>query len=54
MSDMTAKDISTIRRFIGVVEGVAVSLPDHAQSLLYDYIEVVDAILDREEKGGEG
>ena len=46
---MTLKDISTIRRFMGAVEGVAVSLPQDAQSLIYDYIEVVDAILDREE-----
>lgn len=50
---MTAQDISNIRRFIGVVEGVAISLPTEAQSLLYDYIEVVDAIIDREENGGE-
>ena len=51
---MTLQDISNIRRFIGVVEGVAISLPEQAQSLIYDYIEVIDAILVREEKGGEG
>ena len=50
---MTMKDISTIRRFLGVIEGVVLSLPDQAQSLIYDYLEVVDDILDREEKGGE-
>ena len=50
---MTAHDISNIRRFIGAIEGVAISLPEKAQSLIYDYIDVVDAILDREEKGGE-
>ena len=49
---MTLQDISNIRRFIGVVEGVTTSLPEHTKSLIYDYIEVVDAILDREEKGG--
>ena len=49
---MTAKDISNIRRFIGVVEGATTSLPELAQTLIYDYIEVIDAILDREEKGG--
>ena len=49
---MTLQDISNIRRFIGVVEGVTISLPVQAQSLIYDYIEVIDAILDREEKGG--
>lgn len=51
---MTLQDISNIRRFIGVVEGVTISLPEQAQSLIYGYIEVIDAILDREEKGGEG
>lgn len=50
---MTLQNISTIRRFLGVVEGVAISLPEEAQQLLFDYIEVVDNILDREEKGGE-
>lgn len=49
---MELQDISNIRRFIGVVEGVTISLPEQVQSLIYDYIEVVDAILDREEKGG--
>ena len=50
---MTLRDISNIRRFIGVVEGVTIFLPEQTQSLIYDYIEVMDAILDREEKGGE-
>ncbi len=49
---MTLQDISNIRRFIGVVEGITISLPEQTQSLIYDYIEVMDAILDREEKGG--
>ena len=49
---MTPQDISNIRRFMGTVEGVAISLPGPVQSLIYEYIEVVDAILDREEKGG--
>ena len=49
---MKLQDISNIRRFIGVVEGVTISLSEQAQSLIYDYIEVVDAILDREENGG--
>ena len=47
---MTVQDISNIRRFIGVVEGIVISLPEPTQSLVYDYIEVMDAILDREEK----
>lgn len=54
---MTQKDISTIYRFLGVIEGVAVSLPDDVQSMIYDYLEVVNCILDNEvkdqtEKGG--
>jgi hypothetical protein len=49
---MTLQDMSNIRRFLGVVEGVTTSLPEQAQSLIYDYIDVIDAILDREEKGG--
>ena len=49
---MTLQDISNIRRFIGVIEGVTISMPEQAQSMIYDYIEVVDAILDREEEGG--
>lgn len=51
---MDIKDIYTLHRFVGAVEGVAVTLPDDAQSLLYDYIEVVDAILDKEEKAVMG
>ena len=47
---MNAKEISNIRRFLGVVEGVAESLPEKTQSLLYDYIAVVDDILNKEEK----
>lgn len=47
---MNLKDISTIRRFLGFIEGAAVSLPEDAQTLAYNYIEVVDEILDKEEK----
>ena len=49
---MTQKDISTIYRFLGVIEGIAVSLSNDAQSMIYDYLEVVNGILDKEEKGG--
>ena len=49
---MTPKDISTISRFLGVIEGIVVSLPDDVQSMIYDYLEVIDGILDKEEKGG--
>ena len=49
---MTLKDISNIRRFLGVVEGVTISLPSDTQYMIYDYMETVDEILDREEKEG--
>ena len=45
---MTTSDISTIQRFIGIVEGIATTLPKESQSLVYDYVEVIDLILDRE------
>lgn len=50
---MDIKDISTIRRFLGVVEGVAVSMPGDTQTILYDYVEMVDEILNQEEKERE-
>ncbi len=46
---MKSKDIFAIRRFMGAVEGVAIGLPEQAQALLFDYLEVVDGILDRED-----
>lgn len=49
---MTTKDIAIISRFLGVIEGVAVSLPDDVQSMIYDYLELINGILDKEEKGG--
>ena len=53
MSEMGIKDISTIRRFLGFVEGIAVSMPGDTQTILYDYIEMVDEILNQEEKEHE-
>lgn len=50
---MNTKDISTIRRFLGVVEGVVVSMPKEMQLLIYDHLEKVEAIMDREEKESE-
>lgn len=45
---MTSKDLSTLQRFIGVVEGIAAALPKETASLVYDYIEVIDPILEKE------
>ncbi len=47
---MNIKDISTIKRFLGVIEGVAVSLPKSTNRMVFDYIETIDYILDEEEK----
>ena len=49
---MTTKDIAIINRFLGVVEGIVISLPDDVQSMIYDYLEVINGILDKEEKEG--
>ena len=53
---MNLKDISTIRRILGFIEGVAISLPKDTQSAIYDYLGVADSILNNEEgqvlKGG--
>lgn len=46
---MTLKDISTIRRMLGKIEGVAFVVSDKAATPLLDAIEVIDCVLDREE-----
>lgn len=47
---MELKDLNILHRFVGAVEGVVISLPSEIQGMLYDYIEMVDGILDKEEK----
>lgn len=47
---MTLKDISTINRALGAIEGVAVSLPEGQSTLIFDYLEVIDGILEKEEE----
>lgn len=51
---MDIKDIYTLHRFVGAIEGVVISLPDEVKGMIYDYIEVVDGILDKEEKAVTG
>ena len=46
---MTLKDKETIQRMIGKIEGVAFCVEDNIAIPLFDAIEVIDAILDREE-----
>ena len=51
---MTTKDILTMHRFLGIIEGITLSLPDNTQSLIYDALAVVDGILNREEEQMKG
>lgn len=46
---MTIKDRSTIERALGMIEGVAVGIPDNASSLLYTAIELIECALQEEE-----
>ena len=46
---MTLKDKETIQRMIGKIEGVAFCVESKLATPLLDAIEVIDAILDREE-----
>lgn len=46
---LTDKDISTLQRMIGKIEGVAFVLDDKFATPLLDAIEVIDCILDRKE-----
>ena len=47
---MKLNEISYLRRFLGVIEGVSMTLPQDTQSLVFDYIAVVDDILCKEEQ----
>jgi hypothetical protein len=46
---MTEKDISTIHRMLGKIEGVAFAVEDKIATPLLDAVEVIDCILNREE-----
>lgn len=46
---MDMKDKSTIQRMLGKIEGVAFVVDDKIAVPLLDAIEVIDAVLDREE-----
>lgn len=46
---MTDKDISTMHRTLGKIEGVAFVVADRFKTPLLDAIEVIDCILEREE-----
>ena len=50
---MTMEDKSTIQRMLGKIEGVAFVVDDKIAAALLDAIEVIDAVLGREE-GAEG
>ena len=46
---MDIKDKSTIQRMLGKIEGVAFAADDKIAVPLFDAIEIIDAVLDREE-----
>ena len=50
---MTLQDKSTIERMLGKIEGVAFIVDDKIAAPLLDAIEVIDAVLDREEGAEE-
>ena len=50
---MKLKDKETIQRMLGKIEGVAFVLEDKIATPLLDAIEVIDAILDKEEGAEE-
>ena len=47
---MTDKDISTIHRMLGKIEGVAFGVDDKIAAPLLDAVEVIDCILIKEEE----
>ncbi len=47
---MTLNDISCLNRFLGVIEGVAISLPEETREMVFDYLATVDRIVDEEAK----
>ena len=49
---MTSKEISYIRCFLGLIEGVTITLPPEAKRVIFVHINCIDSILNREEKGG--
>ena len=46
---MTLEEISTIQRMLGKIEGVAMVIEEKFASPLFDALEVLDGIFDREE-----
>ena len=50
---MTINDKSTMQRMLGKIEGVASTVDDKIAAPIFDALEVIDCILDKE-KGGEG
>lgn len=45
---MTKKDFSTIQRMLGMIQGVALGTEASVEGALFDAVETIDAILDRE------
>ena len=48
--ELTINDKSTIERMLGKIEGVAFALEDKFATPLLDALEVIDVILNKEDK----
>lgn len=49
---MTLKGRETIQRMLGQIEGVAFTLDNKSAQAIFEAVEIIDGILDKE-KGGE-
>lgn len=47
---MTKKDMLTIQRQLGIIEGVTLMFPDDRVDLILDALERIDKVLGKEDK----
>lgn len=45
---MSIADICELKKILGVIEGFSLTLPNGRAGMISDYLEVAEAILDRE------
>lgn len=50
MMELSLKDLSTIQRMLGKIEGVAFTVEDRFAAPLFDAVEVLDEIIFKEDK----
>lgn len=48
--ELSIKDLSTIQRMLGKIEGLAFAVEDKIATPLLDAVEVIDCILEKEDK----